>query len=221
MRLIWHLPSHAVSCLLQAPSSLCGPRREPRWFSTGRVWHVFQRSHPRNAFGQVYQTPFLWKFACFLSACFWLGAVVPMLRHEYYALMSWMWRRDSHPSLGLQVQKVSAQHSSPVRGWWSFWSAELSAWWPSNWSQAKTRDSKILQCKWFNQAYSFNPSAGGPLLALAVQLAYFLEAPWQREDNDEKLKHRENLLTTEQFVGCVSKYPLVWTKHKVFGFFLF
>lgn len=51
----------------------------------------------------------------------------------------------------------------------------------------------------------------GQLLLGAVLLEWILEAPWQRGGIDGHPKH-SCALGTEQFVGCVSSYHLVWAE---------
>lgn len=85
-----------------------------------------------------------------------ISDLMPLVCHKCSVLVPWVWA-GTHPSLGLKVQEVSAQHCSPVKGWWISWSAELSAWWPPLWSQGKSWDSKTFQSNLFIPAHSQEP----------------------------------------------------------------
>lgn len=77
---------------------------------------------------------------------------------ECSVLVPWV-LTETGPSLGLKVQKVSAQNCSPVKEWRSSWSAELSAWWPPLWSQGKNWDRKPSSPKCLSQHTHWNPWA--------------------------------------------------------------
>lgn len=87
------------------------------------------------------------------------------------------------------MQKVSAQHYSPVRCFINPF--DLTSYLRDNHLpevKQKTGIAKSCNVSCSIKHTHFNPSAGEQLLAPAVQLEYFLEAPWHWEGSDGKLK---------------------------------
>lgn len=79
-----------------------------------------------------------------------ISDLMSLFCHECCVLVPWMWT-------GSFSSFACAEGSCPALGWWTSWSAELSAWWPPIWSQWQNWDNKIFQSQLFIPAHSLEP----------------------------------------------------------------
>lgn len=155
------------------------------------------RVHPGMCLCRCIKPLCLWKFACFLYP---VSDSVQLCPCSVMNVMPLCPGCEHHPSLGLQMQKVSAQHYFPVKGCWSFWSTScLHGDHPAEVKQ-KTGIAKSYTSSCLIKHTHFNPSEGEQLLALAVQLEYFWKHLGSRETVLGSWKHTGSLLATKQFV---------------------
>lgn len=158
----------------------------------------------------------LWKFACFFYP---VSDLVQLCLCSVTNVIPLCPGCEHHPSLGLQVQKVSAQHYLPDKGCWSFWSTMdgLYGDHPAEVKQ-KTGIAKSWSC--LIKHTHFNWSEGEQLLALAVQLEYFWKHLGSGETVLGSCKHTGSLLGTQQFVVVCRITTLCGQNCEVLYFYL-